>query len=59
MKTIEIAVRFNAEVEDDQSIDGIYLDLKLKDVKLMDGAKGEIKGKINEYETMNVDTLDE
>ena len=55
MKTIEIAVRFNAEVEDDQPIDGICLDLKLKNVKLMDSAKGEIKGKINEYETMCVD----
>jgi len=59
MKTVELMVRFNVTVEDDQQIDSLYLDIDTKEIRLCSNSYStltvrNVKGKVNEYETMEV-----
>jgi len=57
MKTVELMVRFTAEVEDDVNVENIFLDLDTKKIVIVtigSICKNKNKRKIIEYETMEV-----
>jgi len=65
MKTIEIAVRFNAQVTDDiaeaiaKENENFWVNIPMDKVTLQNGSKGTVAAEFNEYETMNISDLSE
>lgn len=61
MKTINITVNFIGKVPDDVQPDGIYIEVCVADIVLVDSTKVEpnnrIEGSVVEYETINIEPV--
>lgn len=56
-KTVQLAVNFFAEVDENVNPENLCIDVNVKNIKILDGTLELKNVKVHEYETIMVDTI--